>query len=113
MLFAGFSAAAVAAPEEGTASTSGTTRVAKGLGMVKGAEDPPMRPHDQYPPWLQDLTEMEPSLGQLSRADLKSLSQQEVHRHSQHHSPDLVASSDLVCALPEVVIAHQTPSDFS
>jgi len=39
-----------------------------------------MRPHDQYPPWLQDLTEMEPSLGQLSRADLKSLSQQEKER---------------------------------
>ena len=102
----GYSSTTEAPPESSNGeAVSSDTRIATGLSLVKGDNDPPIGPPEAYPLWLQDLAEALPSLGQLTRADEDALSVLEV-RHPD--ASDAFVMFTTVVAADSGVSSHPT-----
>lgn len=92
----GYSSTTAAPPESSNGEAASTdTRTATGISMMKGEDDPPIGPPEDYPLWLRNLAEAPSSLGQLTRADEDALSNLEV-RHTD--ATDAFAILNIVTA---------------
>lgn len=106
----GYSSTTAAPPESSNEEASSIdTRIATGISLMKGEDDPPIGPPEDYPLWLRNLAEAPSSLGQLTRADEDALSDLEV-RHTD--ATDAFAIFSIVTAADSGVSSQPRRSAY-